>query len=867
MTVRYSHPPEDERDGVHLTEHLQDVAERSRHIVSEDAQTPAGESLLDLVETLAYVHDFGKATTYFQEYLLDSVHPDPEPLRHHAPLGAFVAYDALDARGFETESCLAGFVAVAKHHGSLPDVAEYVYKRSHRRDGISPGAETSKERRQKLIAKQAVDIRENAPEIAETVFDWATNGKRSVHEFIDEYPSLLNNIESAVSADGSVSDFSYETLSDTCYSLVLESWGSLVLADKTSAAGVSEDTDRFGSLYAAKQPNFERLDEHVHRLEREANADPNGTRRERLNHHRSRARNTVLRNAEEFGENEGNVATLTLPTGMGKTLSGLSAAFTIRDQLDGDRVIYALPFTSIIDQVVDEVEDIYDTDSTGRVLTAHHHLSETTIEDDDEKADLNDDVSGMLAESWRAGLTVSTYVQLFESLAGPSNGQSMKLPALRDSVVILDEPQSLPLDWWKLVPRLVSMLTDRYDATVIAMTATQPRLFENAIELVDEPTSYFETAERVEYEIDPSVERYIEDQTGAKSYADAAEQVIDHGETTSSTLAICNTIDSAKRLTERLDERLDGAISIGSAYKDALFEAGSIDVVDPSSLAEDINRKSDQGVLHLSTRLRPVDRLTLIEIAKHLTERGYPLITVSTQLVEAGVDISFDRVFRDLAPIDSIVQAAGRCNRSFERERGHVTVWWLDVPDEQTKTPAEAVYNRGVALLPVAANTIEDVRAGRTTIPEVDLARDGIEEYYRRLKNQKNVGKQEYVEYVDQALAGQLADLSLIDQRRTVDIVVCRTKADRNTVREIEDATARYDFATVETRLKELRTKQISVPIYQDDSKEAREIADFPTIAETDIRWIDPTTTRYEDFFDADMGFLVPDDTVERRFL
>nr|WP_241686196.1 CRISPR-associated endonuclease Cas3'' [Halorubrum amylolyticum] len=853
-----------------MTDHLRDVANRVRRIVPEDAETAAGESLRELVETLAYVHDFGKATTYFQDYLLDSNHPSPEMLRHHSPLGAFLAYHALESRGFKTESCLAGFVAVAKHHGNIPDVASYVFDRSHRRRGVTHESETPAERRQHAIAEQADDIRENAPAIADEVFQLATNDTSSIDEFLGGFGDLLNEIESAVSADAPGSDFSRDSLSDACYSLVLESWGSLVLADKTSAAGEADDLDRSESLYEARQPRFERLDEHVQAIERDADADPSGNRQERLNYHRSRARDSVLENAESFAKNGGGVATITLPTGMGKTLTGLSAALRVRDELGGERIVYALPFTSIIDQVVDEVESIYDTDSTDRLLTAHHHLSETTIEGvgDDEASDLNDDVSGMLAESWRAGLTVSTYVQLFESLAGPSNGQSMKLPALRESVVVLDEPQSLPLDWWKLVPRLVELLVDRYDATVIAMTATQPRLFENEVELVDKPESYFETTERVEYEIDPSIERYIADQTGPKSHTDAAQKLINGGTDSESTLAICNTIDSAKVLTERLTERLDDATSIGAVYEDALERSGSVDEIDPGALASRIDDRQGRGLLHLSTRLRPVDRLTLIEVAKDLTRRGHPLIAVSTQLVEAGVDISFDRAFRDLAPIDSIVQAAGRCNRSFERDRGHVTIWWLDVPKKQDKTPAEAVYNRGTALLPVAAETIESIRDGRTTVPETALARTGVVTYYERLKSDKNVGRDEYVSYVDRAQGDELGALSLIDERRAVEVIVCRTSEDQRLVESARIALENHDFSELEASMRKLRTRTVSIPVYGRGSREERELRDLePVHRDTEIRKIDARKSHYDGFFDADTGFVVPDNTVERRFL
>ncbi|WP_114578408.1 CRISPR-associated endonuclease Cas3'' [Saliphagus sp. LR7] len=886
MATVYSHPPESGRDGVVLTDHLEDVAERVGYVVPQDATTPSGESLFEVVETLAHVHDFGKATTYFQEYLLESRDPEFEACRYHAPIGSFAAYFALDARGFVTETCLAGFVAVAKHHGRLPDVADYVVQRTHRREGVSGEGQNSAERQQAAIAKQLQNIDEHAPDLADAVFYNATGGVSSWGEFYDAFGGLLGEIESIVATSGSTPGVDQEALSESCYALVLECWGSLVLADKTSAAELSNGIETTPASYDANRPSLDRLDEYVGRIEAEANADPGGTRVERLNHFRSSARSSVLENAETFADDGGGIATLTLPTGMGKTLSGLSAALAIRDRRGGGRIVYALPFTSIIDQVVDEIEKIYGTDTTGRLLTAHHHLSETTIRDerqDDpnehdgaaDDADRNDDIAGMLAQSWRAGLTVTTFVQLFESLAGPTNKQSMKLPALRNSVVVLDEPQSLPLDWWKLVPRLVAMLTERYDATVVAMTATQPQLFDNATdlfddvtELVDDPEIYFEATERVTYELDPSTERYIEDQADPKSYADATAALLEAIESDESALAVCNTIDSAKTLTEHVTDAYPGLGNVGEVYADELDRVGSVDGIDPEALAERVSNGWNRSLLHLSTRLRPVDRLRLIETAKELTKRGYPLVTVSTQLVEAGVDISFDRVYRDLAPIDSIVQAAGRCNRSFESDRGRVTVWWLDVPGDQAKTPAEAVYNRSVSLLPVAASTLDSVRAGDGTLSETDVARSAVESYYERLHQEKNVGKQTYADYVDDVRADELGRLSLIDQRLTIDVIVCRTDDECTTVESIRTAWENYEFDRVRTRLDETKALRVSIPIYRADSEEAQTLDSLTQVhPDTDIRWLDTRTSRYGKYFEPTTGFVVPDSTVEARFL
>jgi len=859
----YAHPPEDGRAGTALVDHLEDVASRVEHVVPADATTPDGEPLRDVIETLAHVHDLGKATSYFQEYLETGRTPDSELLRYHAPLGSFVAYYALDARGFATETSLAGFVGVAKHHGSPPNVAEYVYERTHRRDGVASGEQNSRERRQDAVARQVVDIDERNSDVAREVVEQASDGNGSWNEFRDGFLDLLGEIEATVATSGSVPGTREDALSESCYGLVLECWGSLVLADKTSAARGPNDE----GAYAPECPSTDRIDEHVAAIESAVVQDADGSRDERLNHYRSRARGAVLDSIPEFVESDRNVATLTLPTGMGKTLSGLSAALSVRDRSEGDRVVYALPFTSVIDQVVDELKDIYRTDTTGRLLTAHHHLAETTIQnlDHDDDADLSDDVAATLAESWRAGLTVSTFVQLFESLAGPTNRQSMKLPALRNAVVVLDEPQSLPLDWWKLVPRLVEVLTEQYDATVIAMTATQPRLFgEDEFELVDDPETYFEAVERVSYELDPSTERYIADQSDPKSYDDAADTLADSVESGLSTLAICNTIDSARELTDRVDG--SSTLDVGSLYEAELQDRDRAADIDPEVFADRVQSANGRPLVHLSTRLRPVDRLTLIETAKRLTERESPVLVVSTQLVEAGVDISFDRVYRDLAPIDSVVQAAGRCNRSFERERGTVTVWWLDVPDDQRKTPAEAVYNRGTTLLPLVAETLQRVREESGELTETDVARTSVRRYFERLRDDKDVGKQEYADFVDSAKADDLGALSLIDQRRSAEVVVARSTTERALLERIHEAQEAYDYAKLDELLDETKPLRISVPYYREDSDRAGAIRELPRLVEDQgIYELDVRT--HDAKFDATTGFVVPESSVDHQFL
>ncbi|ELZ84576.1 CRISPR-associated Cas3 family protein [Haloferax elongans ATCC BAA-1513] len=855
---RYSHPPENGRPGVFLFDHLRDVRDRVDMILPAGATTPDDESVRGVVRRLALVHDIGKATTYFQQYIGEYPgNPKHDALRYHAPLGSFAAYYVLRETGHSTATCLAGFIAVAKHHGRLPNAITYLFSRVS-----SPDPEP-----RRRIKHQVVDIHQHAPTLATAVFETATGDDSVWKSFAmacanDE--SLFDEIASHVTLNGERPITDPDFLTHEFYGLMLECWGALVLADKTSAAGAP----RKRSVYSAAPPSTETLTQYIDDLSG-TTTTPGGTRTERLNHFRSRARRDVLNSIPDFVSGDSRVATITLPTGMGKTLTGLNAAFKIRDRTDGARIVYALPFTSIIDQVGAEVQTIFETDGTDGMLALHHHLSETRFENtDDDAADLNDDIAGLLGEGWRAGLTITTFVQLFESLAGPRNTQSMKIPALRNSVVVLDEPQSLPLDWWKLVPRLVEVLTDQYGATVISMTATQPELFPNAEPLVSETEQYFSVAERVQYRLHDSIDRFLQGEDQPLGYDAAATEIVEVAAAGESLLAICNTIDSARALTAAVTERL-AAVSLAEQYFEVLH-GGASDPV--TQTVERVRQSTKRAFVHLSTRLRPTDRLALIQTVKRLRDAGVQVIAVTTQLVEAGVDVSFENVYRDLAPVDSIVQAAGRCNRSFEQERGNVTIWWLAQPAEQTHTPAVAVYdNNGPSLTPVTAAALNSVRGDKTKLDGKAVARTAVNEYYRRLQHDKNVGKEQYRKYVESADAESLGRLSLITQTNTVDVLIAVTQSDQDLVSALEEAYDNYDFETVKRLLNATKPLRVSVPIYRDDSPEAKTVTNLRPLAghdkERSLRVLSAESHTFERYFDHTTGFVVPDTTIEDRFL
>jgi len=192
----------------------------------------------------------------------------------------------------------------------------------------------------------------------------------------------------------------------------------------------------------------------------------------RLNDERERARRQCVRGVHEWVQTGSQrLRRSRSPTGLGKTFTGLSAAFELRDSLadretaeSARQIIYALPYTSIIEQTRELFEDpeLWGADPEKSALTVHHYLSETVVHHDDydagdTAATDDEETASMLGEAWRDGTVLTTFVQLFESLAGPTNRQGLKLPSLESSIIILDEPQALPKDWWGAIQRLLDI--------------------------------------------------------------------------------------------------------------------------------------------------------------------------------------------------------------------------------------------------------------------------------------------------------------------------------------------------------------------------------------------------------------------------
>ncbi len=324
-----------------------------------------------------------------------------------------------------------------------------------------------------------------------------------------------------------------------------------------------------------------------------------------------KARRAIYEDCLKAAELAPGFISLTVPTGGGKTLSSLAFALRHIHHHQRDRIIYAIPFTSIIEQNAAVFREALQGVTQDAVL--EHHCNALHEPDQDMAARL-------AAENWDSPLVVTTTVQFYESLFSNRPSRCRKLHNIANSVVILDEVQSIPVGLLQPILRALEQLVEAYGVTVVLCTATQPAVvaregfpvgIQKVREIIPDPPKLFNSLERVEAV-----------NLGPVSDQDLVASLLQHQQV----LCVVNTRSHARELYERLSP--------------------------------------DGGTFHLSAQMCPAHRTSKLAEIHQILERGENCRVISTQLIEAGVDIDFPVVYRSLAGLDSIAQAAGRCNRN-----------------------------------------------------------------------------------------------------------------------------------------------------------------------------------------------------------
>ena len=397
-------------------------------------------------------------------------------------------------------------------------------------------------------------------------------------------------------------------------------------------------------------------------------------------------RYAILQQSFSAAETDRTLFSLTVPTGGGKTLASLGFALKHALKFDKKRIIYAIPFTSIIEQNANVFRKALSDD----VVLEHH--SNLEVREDKETAKTR-----LATENWDAPLIVTTNVQLFESLFAAKTSRCRKIHNIADSVVILDEAQQLPRDFQKPITDMMRVLARDYGVTFVLCTATQPELGKNidafgrtileglpdVREIVADKITLSEKLRRVRIKMPPpNVE--------TQSWQEIADEIAARP----CVLAVVNTRKHAQKLFAALP--------------------------------------SDGIKLHLSANMCATHRSEVIALVRRylaLYRAGSlhkPLWLVSTQLIEAGVDLDFPCVYRAIAGLDSIAQAAGRCNREGKLSFGEVVVFRAEegAPNGSLKQGQDI--------------TEEMLKAGLLDDP---LSPSVFAEYFRRFNGKGDVDK------------------------------------------------------------------------------------------------------------------------------
>ncbi len=601
-----------EKDGAtqSLENHLLEVGDLSKKFADKIRLKEQGE-------LIGLLHDLGKYSEEFQNYLQSAVglinqdednFVDARGLKgkvDHSTAGAQIIWEELSKQG-QMGKIVGQILAlcIASHHSGLIDCLSS--------DAKHPVEDNFTRRIKKS------DIRSHFRE-AVTKMDMSIS--KRFHELANN-PILIEGLQKTI----------YEIVSRDKIELIVKFkigllvrllFSCLIDADRSNTADFENPKakkNRPNSQYVGWDSLIERLDRKLQKFVVQRPID--------------KIRRQVSNDCHDKADGNKGIYTLTVPTGGGKTLSSLRFALHHAKRWEMDRIIYIVPFTTIIDQNADEVRKILELSKKdhGHIVLEHH--SNLTPEEQGWK-------EKMLTENWDAPIIYTTSVQLLEALFGAGTRGARRMHQLANAVLVFDEIQTVPVNCVHLFNNAINFLVEHCGSTAVLCTATQPLLnqvdqskgalrFSEKDEIMPNAKQLFDKLKRVEILNQHKPGGWTNEATASL----AVEEVSKSG----SCLVIVNTKKSAQTLFH-------------------LAQA-----------------KTKARTFHLSTNMCPTHRKEILGTIRQLLEDNAPVLCISTQLIEAGVDVDFGSVIRFTAGLDSIAQAAGRCNRNGRPGLGRVHV-------------------------------------------------------------------------------------------------------------------------------------------------------------------------------------------------
>ena len=582
------------RDDSGTTISEQSVSEHCRNAARYAAMALKPILLSDSAHIAGLIHDVGKFTERFQTYLTSGV--GARGSVNHTFAGVrllFERYWRQHAEDFSSIVCEILAFCVGSHHGLFDCVDE------HQKNGFAH-----------RLSKENIGYEEAAANFFRFCID-PEELDRQFQTAVNELTPILERILSITGDDASDEHYEQETAfyAGLLARLLLS---AIIEGDRRDTAEfmngtkfpVERSDNDLEQLWSA---HLKQLEERLDRLPQDSPID--------------RARRRISDQCRQAAEQPGGIFRLNVPTGGGKTLSGLRFALVHACHCKKRRIIFTAPLLSILEQNAAVIRDYIQDDC----LILEHHSNLVQAEENGQL-----DERELLSETWESPIIITTLVQLLNTLFAGKTTAIRRFHSLCGSVIVIDEVQTVPCKMLTLFSLAINFLTKICGATVVLCSATQPCI-ERIEHPLHEPVPDLVPCTPELWEI---FQRTNIQSIGAMSLEQIADFVLEQLETTDSLLIVCNKKEQAQKLYSLLESG-DFALFLLSA------------------------------AMCLSHR-----RDTLEQLRAALVQKGQKTVCVSTQVIEAGVDISFACVIRFAAGMDSVIQAAGRCNRSGEAGPG-----------------------------------------------------------------------------------------------------------------------------------------------------------------------------------------------------
>ncbi|OGH08140.1 MAG: hypothetical protein A2W22_00075, partial [Candidatus Levybacteria bacterium RBG_16_35_11] len=621
-----------------LCDHLNQVSKASKYLISQKNLCFNGISknqIEELIILIAVCHDFGKSTYFFQEYIKSKIngtkYVGTEKEKSHSLLSAFFGWNMAEKWVLKNPQLdehwksflpFAVFMGIQGHHGEYKSIDEILKTIATNLDllkkqieNVNPEIYNYELFNVKLSEGKDIDIN-----VLDSIYGKLTKLYRKYEKMELDY-----QIEQRI-------------LALLLYSILLESDKAYLASDKPEQ-------------YERNPINIpdNLVDIYIKGLGKNKSIDDE----------RNKAYKETIECVNTFPLNE-RLHSITLPTGLGKTLLSASWALKLRNRIEGKqgftpKIIVSLPFLSIIEQTdknyKDFLGDIYEKHKD-RLYLPRYSIADFKYKDGLDNEERSDNSVDFFLNIWNSEIVVSTFDQLLYSLFSLKSKHLMRFHNLFNSIIIFDEIHALPSELWKSFEFFFKKLSEVGNTHILLMSATQPGFFPGVIERVPNHEDYFKNRKRIKLTIKPekkSIENFMEELP-----------VILNKHSDKSVMIVLNTRDSSKTIYKKIRDLIDDKII------------------------------SERPKIYLSSHVAPSQRSErILKINDCIRNRKNPVI-VTTQCIEAGVDIDVDYIIRDWAPLDSIFQVCGRCNRNGEKKEGVVEIVKLE---SDKKLFSEMVYD------------------------------------------------------------------------------------------------------------------------------------------------------------------------------